>query len=477
MSRLGVLGLLVLCLALAGDSQAELRSDALSAARKGTTFYWKELSTRGGYLWKYSADLKLREGEGKQIEKTVWVQPPGTPAVGEAYVRLYKATHEKLFLDAALAAADALRQGQLRSGGWQANIEFDPQERLRYAYRLDPVGKKQQRNQSSLDDDKTQSALRFLMQLDQALEFKNADVHEMTQFALEHLLKSQFPNGGFPQVWDDPYDAAKHPVVKASFPSGWPRTYPGHENYWYRYTLNDDLLPDVLQTLLLAKDIYGDKSYDMAIRKVGDFLILAQLPEPQPAWAQQYDFAMQPAWARKFEPPAITGGESQGALRVLMEVYRQTGDKKYLAPIPSALAYLKKSQLTDGRLARFYELETNKPLYFTKEYVLTYDSGDLPTHYSFKVGSKLAQIEREYQKLLKTPSADLLKLRERQTSKPNAAREQEVRQIIDALNDQGAWVEMGSLKYQKYQGPIIDMATAVKNFQVLAEYLAADQED
>ena len=148
MSRLGV-GLLVLCLALAGDSQAELRSDALSAARKGTTFYWKELSTRGGYLWKYSADLKLREGEGKQSEKTVWVQPPGTPAVGEAYVRLYNATHDKLFLDAALAAADALRQGQLRSGGWQANIEFNPQERLRYAYRLDPVGKKQQRNQSS----------------------------------------------------------------------------------------------------------------------------------------------------------------------------------------------------------------------------------------------------------------------------------------------------------------------------------------
>lgn len=67
-----------------------------------------------------------------------------------------------------------------------------------------------------------------------------------------------------------------------------------------------------------------------------------------------------------------------------MRLYIRTGGRKYLAPIPRALAYLKASQLPDGLLARFYELKTNKPLYFTKDYQLTHDDSDVPTHYGFK---------------------------------------------------------------------------------------------
>ena len=97
------------------------------------------------------------------------------------------------------------------------------------------------------------------------------------------------------------------------------------------------------------------------------FFVLAQLPEPQPAWAQQYDHEMHPAWARKFEPPAVSGGESQGVIRTLMTLYRRTAAvtddaDRFLEPIPRAIAYLRRSLLNDGRLARFYELETNRPL-------------------------------------------------------------------------------------------------------------------
>ena len=62
--------------------------------------------------------------------------------------------------------------------------------------------------------------------------------------------------------------------------------------------------------------------------------------------------------------------------------------------MPPALAYLKKSLLPDGRLARFYELKTNKPLYFTKTYELTYDDSDMPTHYSFKCPTATAGGDR-----------------------------------------------------------------------------------
>src|SRR5690606_15434487 len=100
----------------------------------------------------------------------------------------------------------------------------------------------------------------------------------------------------------------------------------------------------------------------------GDFIRLAQLPKPQPAWAQQYDADMHPAWARKFEPPAVSGAESQGVLRILMALYRRTGERRFLEPIPRALRYLKASRRDDGRLARFYELGTNRPLYLTTKY-------------------------------------------------------------------------------------------------------------
>lgn len=449
---------------------ADTRDDALASAKKAATFYWKQVSTEGGYLWRYSADLKLREGEGRQKTTVAWIQPPGTPSVGEAFVRLYEATGDQLFLDAAKAAADVLRRAQLRSGGWNGGVDFDPVERAKIAYRVDKPGRRQDNN-SSLDDDKSQASLRFLVRLDRALKFQDKTIHEMTQFGLDRLLRAQYPNGGFPQVWtDEPRDPALYSGNKsASYPPSWPREYPGHENYWNRCTLNDGLMHTVITTLYLAEDVYNDKRFRDAATRAGDFLILAQLPDPQPAWAQQYDFDMHPSWARKFEPTSITGGESQGAMRILMEVYRRTGDKKYLEPIPKALAYLKKSQLPDGRLARFYEVQTNKPLYFTRDYKLTYDSSDMPTHYGFILDSQLANIEREYEAVLKTPR-DKLTAKE---ATPKAELEKQARAAITGLDNRGAWVTQGELRFQKYAGPVIDMATTVANFNTLADYLGA----
>lgn len=444
---------------------ADAADDALSAARKAARFYAENVATEGGYLWRYSSDLSLREGEGVAGTSTIWVQPPGTPAMGSALVRLFRATGDALFLEAAREAADALRRGQLQSGGWQAMIEFDPDRRRRWAYRIDPAGAKK-RNQSTLDDDKTQSALRFLMRLDQALEFKDAGIHEMTEFGLNGLLGAQHPNGAFPQVWESANGDSGHPVLSARYPASWPREYPGHGQYWHRYTLNDNLMQDVIETLFLADEIYGGGRFRRAALKAADFLVLAQMPEPQPAWAQQYDFGMRPIWARKFEPPAVTGGESQGVMLVLMDVYRRTGDTAYLAPIPAALAYLRRSLLPDGRLARFYELRTNVPLYFTRDYALTHDDSDMPTHYGFKVGSRLDSIEREYRRLARGD----LEERERARRAPD---EKAVRAVIDRLDDRGAWVTDGRLRYQDFSGGIIDMNVAVGHFNALADFLSA----
>lgn len=451
---------------------AEVRQALVRAAE----FYTRQVATHGGYVYRYSADLQKTEGEGRTTRDTVWVQPPGTPTVGLALLEAWERTGEPVLLEGATAAGECLIRGQLRSGGWTDRIEFADGARQKFAYRVDPPAKKRQFNVSTFDDDKTQSALSFLIRLDDARKFQDAPLHEAVTFALESILKNQFPNGGWGQGFETPPDPAEYPVQSARYPESWPRQYPGGDYWWY-YTFNDNAIADTIEMLLLAGEVYREDRFRAAALKAADFILLAQMPEPQPAWAQQYDFQMHPVWARKFEPAAISGGESQGLIRTLLSVYVETGDRKYLEPIPRALAYLKRSELPDGRLSRFYELQTNKPLYFTKTYELTHDDGDLPTHYGFQVSSRVDELKKQYDRTAALPSDKLVgQKRFRGTptsSRPSAA---EVARVVEALDDRGAWVETGRLKYHGKADPtdrIIDSATFAKNLDVLSRAVAA----
>ncbi len=451
-----------------------LAAEASKALRKATDYFRKHVAVEGGYLWRYSDDLARREGEGKATATMAWVQPPGTPSVGLAYLRAWEATGNRNYLEAAKETAMALVKGQLRSGGWDYRIEFDAAKRGQYAYRVEAPGPKA-KNVTTLDDNNTQEAVRLLMRVDWALDLKDDKIHEATAYALTCLLKSQYPNGAWPQRFADFPDRARYPVKKASFPESWPREWPKRDFTGF-YTLNDNTLADMIDMLLEAGTVYKDDKYRQAVDRAGEFLLVAQLPEPQPAWAQQYDFDMHPAWARKFEPPAVTGGESQGVLRTLLRLYRETGDKKYLEPVPRALDFFRRVQLADGRLARFYELKTSKPLYFTKDYQLVYRDDDLPTHYAFKVGNGLDRIAKEYEPLR---NADPAKLKPREPAKPARPSEALVAQARKAIADldaQGRWIDSGKLRHH---GPddatrrIINCQTFIRNVRALSDYLAA----
>ncbi|QOV92040.1 pectate lyase [Humisphaera borealis] len=458
-------------------ADAPLQDQAAAAMEKAVKFFHGSVSSHGGYLYKYSADLAKREGEGVADIDTVWVQPPGTPAVGMAYLDAWERTKAPYLLAAAKDAGMCLVNGQLRSGGWTGWIHFGDADRKKFAYRVDPApkaGGKKAFNVSTFDDDKTQSGVRFLARLDKALDFKDPKIHECVTTALDAILKAQFPNGAWAQGWEAFPDAADHPVKPAAYPADWPRKYPGG-SYWWWYTFNDNTVHDTINTLLLATEIYGDTKYRESAIRAGKFMVLAQLPDPQPAWAQQYNFNMEPAWARKFEPAAITGGESQGVIESLMKLYVETGDRAFLAPIPKALEYLKKSRLPDGQLARFYELKTNKPLYFTKTYELTYDDGDLPTHYGFKVSSKLESLQKRFDEVSKLSPEKLAakRTKKRDSATPPLALEKAVKEVIAGQDDRGAWVTDGSLKYHKNDGTrrVIESETFIKNLATLSLYL------
>ncbi|MEO2018591.1 MAG: pectate lyase [Fuerstiella sp.] len=410
---------------LAGD--AGVREEAVAAMKKAAMFYREQVAAHGGYVYFYTLDLKQRWGEGLATKDQIWIQPPGTPTVGLAFLKAYEVTGDRFYLNAATDAALAVAYGQLNSGGWTNSVDFDPSSTRTAAYRN---GKGRGKNNSSLDDGQSQSAIRLMIHVDKAHESRHAVIHQSARIALDALLNAQFRNGAFPQIWTGPVE--KQPILKASYPTYDWRTEGRIKNYWDMYTLNDNVCGYVADTLIDAHRVYKDERFLHVLRKLGDFLVLAQMPEPQPAWAQQYNYDMKPIWARKFEPPGIGGDESQEVIETLMKISVATGDRTYLEPIPRAVVYLKRSLLPDGRLARYYELETNKPLYMFrrgKVYALTHDDSNLPAHYGWKWDSRLGELNKQYELLEKGAAA-----------KKRFVDHDEIRQIISALDGQGRWV-------------------------------------
>ncbi|NPV47139.1 MAG: polysaccharide lyase [Armatimonadetes bacterium] len=470
---LGGVAVLVLVSVLPASAQdlPEVRKVA-EALSRAVTFFHGQVAVGGGYVWRYSGDLQLREGEGvTDGTQVIWVQPPGTPTVGQAFLEAYAATQDARYLQAARDAAAALLSGQMHSGGWYYSIELDPGKRQEYAYRdLPQRSVSRWYEATTLDDDTTQAAVRFLMRYDELTGFRDERVHEAVGYALASLLAAQYPNGAWPVNWityPSPADPAEFPVLAASYPPEWPRRWP--KTFAGCYVLNDDLIADMVQTMLQAWDTYGDQRYFDSACRAGGFLLLAQMPEPQPAWAQQYNRQMHPEWARKFEPPAVVSHESMGAMETLLLLYRRTGDRKYLEPIPRALAYLRASLLPDGRIARFYELQTNRPLYFTRDYQLTYEANDLPTHYSFILQPSLDRVEAEYQAVAAARPDQLWPL-----PAPPAPSAAEVARVIAALDERGAWVEPGpTMDAHDLKPPsgVIQSQTFVENVSLLCRYL------
>jgi len=416
------------------DDSAALRDQARKVLQRATEFYHGKVARHGGYVYYYSPDLRRRLGEGVASEDQIWVQPPGTPTVGLALLKAFDATGEDAYLDAATDAAVALIYGQLESGAWTNCVDFDPRGERVGRYRN---GKGRGRNFSSLDDGQSETAIRFLIAADKAHSFGHEQIHKSVRVALDALLAAQFDNGAFPQGWDEVPVKTRQPIIKASFPDYDWRTEGRIKEYWDMYTLNDGLAGDVCETLIAAHRTYGDERYLTAIRRLGDFLLLAQLPEPQPGWAQQYSYEMHPIWARRFEPAAVAGRESQDALKTLLTICGYTGDAKYLEPVPRALAWLKRSLLPDGRLARYYALETNRPLYMTRSgrnYSLTYDDSKLPSHYGWKVASEIQQIESWYQRA-KAGNGTAVTSRS-----DDADLEARVRSIVQSLDGEGRWI-------------------------------------
>lgn len=457
----------------AGAADPPTPAEARAALDKAATYYRERVAVRGGYVYYASLDLKRRFGEGEAAATQIWVQPPGTPTVGMAYLKAFEATGSSVCRQGAEECVAALLYGQLASGGWTNSIDFEVGGPRTALYRN---GKGKGRNHSTLDDGITTSALRFLMRAEHVLKAKDSPLSDGVEFGLKALLAAQFPNGAFPQVWTGP--VAPQPVLPASYPKYDWRTEGRVKEYWDRYTLNDNVAGNVTATLVEAYELRRDERCRQALARFGDFLLSARMPSPQPAWCQQYGFDMHPIWARKFEPPAIAGRESQDVLDALLAIHAVTGDAKYLAPHAETIAYLRKSLLPDGRLARYYELQSNRPLYMARRgdvYTLTYDDSDLPAHYGWKTDAELDRIEKRLTAALAGKPV---------VRRPDAEQAQAAAgRALASLDAEGRWVSTFRPDADRLVGQpkfpagfrYLDSAIFAENLTALAEFAAAEK--
>jgi PelA/Pel-15E family pectate lyase len=397
-----------------------------------------------------------------------------------AFLRAYEATGDKLYLDAALAAGHCLAWGQLACGGWDYSIEFDLKRNTHLYHHLATEQSPKLHkfyNTATFDDNNTQSATCFLMELDKYAD--DPEVDAAIKRALDCFLAAQYKGG----LWD----------------GAWPQRYPPPAKGYGRYpTFNDNTMSDCARTMLQAYKQYAKAEYLDSVKKCLEFYLRSQQPEPQAAWAQQYDEDLKPAWARRFEPPSITGGESSGNMQLLMDMYIEFGDQHYLDAVGKAIEWYKKSRIggTDekGVWARFYEVGSNKPLYFTKTYKLVYTDDDLPVHYSFKNNYGVNSRMRRYEEIKKNGRKYYLDKRDHKPTPEEWAaiaksKEAKVSALIAALDEQGRWVKIvpkteqtrdkeGRVSYQVDEKTKLNMMYSqafVANMQALADYIIAAQ--
>ena len=471
-------GIAALIAITGGASASEPLAGQAREALVRATAFMRSISTEGGYLWQYSKDLKQRRGETEATASQIWIQPPGTPSMGMAFLHAYEVTKDERYLQAAQAAAAALARSQQESGGWGYKFDFDPDKSRGWYCRTDK-GKiteaqaAKRRNDSTFDDNNTQSALRFLMAFVAVTKGRTdpqvLEIRQALEYGLAKMLEAQYPNGAWPQRYDGkPRDAEQYPVKPASIPKDYPREY-SEQNYMRHYTLNDSAQFDCIYTMFDAHKRFGKPEYLEAAKKGGNFLILAQLPSPQAAWAQQYNANMEPAWARAFEPAAVCAGESAGAIHCLVDLYLETGDEKYLKPIPTAIEWYQRSQLEPNRWARFYELGTNTPIYGDRDGKIHYRLDEISMErrggYSWQ-GSYGTGAIAYYETVRKTGRDGYLAKLKRDEATPKRSTpslESSVKTIIASLDDEGRWLNRDRIETRLF----------IRNAGVLCNYLEA----
>ena len=378
------------------------RARVLDTMKRATAFMVGKVAVSGGYVWTYLPDMSRRWGEIEARPTMIWMQPPGTPSMGHAFLDAYRATRDESYSHAAERAAGALIRAQHPSGGW--NYAFDTAGPASLAAWYDTVGRNAWRleefqhdwGNATFDDAGTAESTTFLLRL--YLEKRDARYRAALDRAIGFILDSQHPIGAWPQRFP---------------PTARPFTHGGRPDYTSYLTFNDGVTAGNIDTLVLCYQALGDaRLRDAAARGMRAFITLQQLP-PQAGWALQYTPGLKPAGARSYEPAALATHTTASNIEQLLRFYRLTGDAGFLAPVPAALDWLEAVRLPPDVAAiaglgrthpTFVEIGTNRPLYVHRrgsnvvngEYYVDGDPRNTIGHYSSFRQMDVARLREEY---------------------------------------------------------------------------------
>jgi PelA/Pel-15E family pectate lyase len=461
--------------------EAPLQEQVLAAMKNATRYMVETVSTNGGYVWGYLPDLSRRWGEMEAYYTMIWMQPPGTTSMGHLFLDAYHATGDPYFFQAAEKAANAAIWGQLECGGWNYIVDFAGDRSLKTWYNT--IGKNGWRleefqhyyGNATFDDDVSSDAAKFLLRM--YLENLDPKYKYPLEKAIDFVLKSQYPIGGWPQRYPLKYDFVHH----------------GKPDYTSFFTFNDDVVWENVNFLTLCYLTLGEERFLDPINRGMNFYIITQQGAPQAGWGQQYTMDMKPAGARTYEPNGLLPGYTAVHIRLLERFYRLTGESKFLTGIPAALDWMDKCRLPEsmtegGKYTHpvFVEIGTDKPLFVHRKgsnvkygfyYVNNTDS--LPNvHYGMKQSFNVAQMRKEFEALkamsLEEATKDSPFLHGRFTGKmlPQkyydvksqsftasamdygkrpAPNEDQVRKILAALDSQNRWL----VKHEETSHPYI----------------------
>lgn len=313
-------------------------------------------------------------------------------------------TPEWYFSDEAREVAEKVLRYQSSVGGWPKNTDFLAPAT---AEAVSSIGESSRAN--TIDNDATTRPLRFLALVASATNeerYQRAFVR-----GLDYLLAAQYENGG------------------------WPQFYPLRtDGYFSRITYNDNAMMNVM---FLLKDVAaGGEPYAFvdderragageAVQRGIECILSTQLRQQGElaAWAAQYDeVTLEPAWARTYEPPSLSGNESVAIVRFLMELEAPTPEQT--AAIEGAVRWLSAVAIHGKRYirgpnadglddavvvddptagpiwARFYEIGSNRPIFLGRDSVVRYSLAEIETErrggYAYYGTWPAALLERDY---------------------------------------------------------------------------------
>lgn len=295
--------------------------------------------------------------------------------------------------------ADVIVSFQTPAGGWGKNMNMsgairargqsfvpDNSNRLPSPGDFDAPRDPSWHYVGTLDNDATITEMRFLAKVQATIPRADGEVYR-TAFVngVRYLLAAQYPNGGWPQVW--PLEGGYHDAI----------------------TFNDDALYNATE---LLTDVSEGKPEDAfvpndlrnkaatAVRNALDCILAAQfrVSGRETIWGQQVDMlTLKPVAARNYEPAALSSEESAHLLLYLMSLPRPSTQVR--TSIADGISWLREHAIynktvvggrntPEGRhlvdqqgarplWARFYALDTEKPIFGDRDKTLHDDMNEI----------------------------------------------------------------------------------------------------